>query len=101
MKNNVEPIRRLLNDGVEANEASEKIKEEYLRSLNKTFAELDSLDVSQQDLFTAILTIEKTPEMKLENGLELRHKLFSENQETIELVTKFLKDRTMTLDLLK
>ena len=59
------------------------------------------MQLSHQDLITAVLMIEKLEDNKLENGLDFRHRLFSANQAAISLVEKFIKDASMTIENLK
>jgi hypothetical protein len=90
-----------MNEGKDSETATLSIRKKYLANLNKTFENLETTDLQHQDLISTVLTIEKMPDCRLENGLDLRHKLFSENDRAIDLVTKFLRDRSMTIESMK
>lgn len=90
-----------MNDGLDAEAAMLSVKAKYISKIDKTFANLDTMELQHQDLISTVLTIEKMPDCRLENGLDLRHKLFSENDRAIDLVTKFLRDRSMTIESMK
>ena len=96
-----EALKQLVHDHNDVHIVGDQIRRMFLENPETTFQKLEETELYLQDLITAVLMIEKLEDNPLDNGLDLRHRLFSENPEAIILVNRFLKDPKMTIENLK
>lgn len=101
LKVDIEVFRQLVLEYKDVQIVGDQIRHRYLQNVDATIRKLEGIELGLQDLITAVLMIEKLEDNRLENGLDLRHRLFSENADAINLVEKLLKDPAMTIESLK
>lgn len=94
-------FKQIVHELNDVNLVTDVVKEKFLQNPEETFGQLENAQIQLQDLITVVLMIEKLEENKLDNGLDLRHRLFSENRDAIALMERFLKDPAMTIENLK
>ena len=91
----------MIQDQSEVHQVADHVRQKYLLDRDEICQKLKSVQIPLQDLISTVLMIEKLEDNILDNGLDLRHRLFSENAQAIALVERFLRDKTATIDSLK
>ncbi len=101
LKEDCEVLKQLVLEHNDVQIVGDQIRHRYLQNIDATLRRLEKVELCLQDLITAVLMIEKLEDNRLENGLDLRHRLFSENADAIYLVERLIKDPSMTIESLK
>lgn len=94
-------LKQLVHEHNDVHVVGEQLKKRYLDDPANTFKLLQKAELPLHDMISTVLMIEKFEDNRLDNGLDLRHRLFSENRDAVALVERFLRDSSMTIERLK